>query len=62
MTNNKTKKEVSKVKEELSIGRLREFTGFENIDDEEANEIVYSLKSLSIILFNSFEEHLKKKI
>ncbi len=62
MTNNNTNEGRRRVKEELSIDKLREFKGFENINDEEASELVYSLKTFSIILFNSFEEQLKKNI
>ncbi len=49
-------------KERLTIEKLRKFDGFENMSDNEADEMVTSLKTLSILLFESFEKHVYKTV
>lgn len=36
----------------LSIEELKSFRGFENLNDEEADEIINSLLQLAIIVYN----------
>ena len=36
----------------LSLKELREFKGFTNIDESEANEIINSLYELAILVYN----------
>ena len=39
-------------KEELTVERLRQFPGMENLSDERANKIVITLNALATVLYN----------
>jgi hypothetical protein len=41
----------------LTIEKLRTFEGFENIRDEEAEEIILNLSILSSILYKTYQNH-----
>lgn len=45
--------------ENLTVEKLREFKGFENVGDEEAQEIVASIQELSIILYEFINQDLQ---
>ncbi len=45
---NSIKKE--KGKEDLTVEKLRTFKGFEKVSDEEAEQIIHSVKELSVII------------
>lgn len=38
----------------LTIEKLREFRGFENVSDEEAEKVIHSVKELSVILYQYY--------
>lgn len=42
-------------REELTIEKLREFPGFENVNDQEAEIIVNTVKSLALIIYKNFD-------
>lgn len=51
----------------LSIDELRSFPGFENVGDEEAEQVIKTLENLSVLYYELFMkeknenvEHLKK--
>ena len=46
----------------LTIDKLREFKGYEKMNDDEASEMVSSMNLLSRMLFDSFEKHVFKTI
>jgi predicted ATP-binding protein involved in virulence len=51
-----TGKRKSKATGRLTIESLRQFEGFENVSDEEADDIVKSLEQLAVLLY----AHVKK--
>ncbi len=57
--NQREVKKNQKVK--LTIEKLREFEGFETISDEEAEDIIWSLRKISEIYFDCFQKRLLKK-
>ena len=46
---------------ELTTDQLKKFEGFENMTEEEAKEIIFSLKELSRILFGMFTKTIEKE-
>ena len=46
---------------ELTTDQLKKFEGFENMTEEEAKEIIFSLKELSRILFGMFAKSIEKE-
>ena len=46
---------------ELTTDQLKKFEGFENMTEEEAKEIIFSLKELSRILFGMFTKSIEKE-
>jgi hypothetical protein len=45
---------------ELSSYDLRKYPDFENISEEEAKQTIEQLKDLSLILYDSFQNHQRK--
>ncbi|WP_299213233.1 hypothetical protein [uncultured Dokdonia sp.] len=52
MSKENTNTEVSKA---LSIGELRKFDGFDDITDEQALEIIETLKQLALVIIKTFK-------
>jgi hypothetical protein len=46
---------------ELSYAELKKFKGFEDVSENEANEICFQLKELSFILFEIFQNQQRRK-
>ncbi len=46
----------------LTIERLRQFKGLENLTDEEAQESIEALEKLSVIMFELYQQEKAKKI
>ena len=51
-----TMKAINPKREPLTIEKLRSFEGLENLTDEEAQEIIFSLVQLASITFELFKE------
>lgn len=47
----------AETKHELTLERLRAYKGFEFITEEEAAHIIYSIKELSIVLYQYYLTH-----
>lgn len=43
-------KSLNPSKEQLSVEKLKTFSGFENISDKDAEEIVFAIQTFAIIL------------
>lgn len=54
MSTEKIDTEVSKA---LSIEELRKFDGFDDITDQEALEIIETLKQLALVIVKTFKDH-----
>lgn len=52
MSTENTNTEVSKA---LSIEELRKFDGFDDITDEQASEIIETLKQLALVIIKTFK-------
>lgn len=50
----------NEIPEDLTIEKVKQFKGFENISDEEAENIAYSLKQFSLLTYRYYQR-LKKK-
>lgn len=51
-----TMKAINPKREPLTIEKLKTFEGLENLTDEEAQEIIFSLVQLASITFELFKE------
>jgi hypothetical protein len=54
---NQNKKENN---EDLTIEKVKGFKGFENISDDEANDIALSIKQFSLLAYNYYKKFKKK--
>ncbi|MEX1240965.1 MAG: hypothetical protein WEB30_14665 [Cyclobacteriaceae bacterium] len=50
------KAEESRGYKRMTIDRLREFPGLENLSDQEAKQVIDSLERLSLILFSRLQK------
>lgn len=55
---NKNKNEIP---EDLTVEKVKQFKGFENISDEEAENIAYSLKQFSLLTYRYYQRQKKKE-
>ena len=46
---------------EITPAELRKYKGYENVSDNEANEICFQLRELSLILYDLFQMELDKE-
>lgn len=51
--NNLVSKETKGNKTDLSVEELRSIPGYENISDQDAIKVLYSIKELSVLIFLS---------
>jgi hypothetical protein len=49
--------EKSKGHKLLTVDRLKQFPGLENLSDEEAKKVIESLEKLSLILFSYLQKY-----
>jgi len=48
-------------KDELTVEKLKEYKGFENISDDEAREQLRAMDIIITLAFKSFQSNIKKK-
>ena len=54
-------KNKNKIPEDLTVEKVKQFKGFENISDEEAENIAYSLKQFSLLTYRYYQRQKKKE-
>jgi len=47
--------------EDLTIEKLRTFSGFENTNNEEAENIIQTIKQFTIIAYNSYRKKIEQE-
>ena len=50
------------IHEDLTVEKVKQFKGFENISDEEAENIAYSLKQFSLLTYRYYQRLKKKEL
>jgi predicted AAA+ superfamily ATPase len=48
--------EKGRIAEGLTIAELRKFKNYENVSDEQAQEILFAIKNLAVILYEYLNE------